>query len=155
MANTHARKQLRDSVKEILDNGNHSWTSVLGTRITTKRMNYPYLMVYADSEPSIETNIHSPTIYERELSINVVAMMKVNDPEKVEDQIDDICYEIESKLTTTNLRAKHSAKDLRMTLTGSSFVVAVDELDVIDHAEVIMEFEIKYFTTEGIAQTLL
>jgi len=153
----HARKQIRDAVKQILDeNSSARWNAVLATRIAPTRVVWPFLLVFSDGEPNVVTTIQSPTVHERDMSLSIVAAVRISqDKENVEDAMDDICKDIEETLTTAALHAKLTLKNIILELTSSEFTVIVDDEDRVDHAEVLMNWSIRYYTNEGLPEVLL
>ena len=152
---SHGRKQVRDAIKDILSAGT-GWKAVLATRVVPNRQIWDYLLVYCDGEPQTVATVHNPTVYDRNLSVIIAAMIKIDvNKEEFEDRIDSVSAEIETLLTNTSLRAELPGKNLIISLTGSSFTVVVDDEDNIDHAEVVMTWNVNYMTSEGAPETLL
>ncbi len=113
-------------------------------------------MVFAESEQSEQTTVNNPTVYGREMSLNVAGMLRLpgtGDTYTVEDKMDGLAAEIETKLTQTTLRALVPSV-LSISLVNTSMEVILED-DGIDHAEIILSWRIKYSTLEGIPGTLL
>lgn len=157
---SHARAQIRTAVKTILSAGNNTWAMVVASRVQPLRQVWPFLLVYSDGEADQQVTTNYPVVYEREMSLTVVGMLRVTGSgdvgaETVEDLIDTLCAEIETKLTSAALRTALPMVNLRAHLTNTTVTVVVDETDKIDHAEVTLTWSITYFTNEGAPETLI
>ena len=152
---SHARTKIREAIKTLLD-GTGSWTAVFTTRVSSPRAIWPYLMVYADGEPIEQVSVTSG-VYERSATFAIMAMLRVpgnGDKQTIEDKIDDICAEIESKITVPRLTSILSGS-VRAEFTGTAMTVVVDEEDKVSHAEATLSLTVKYFTAEGKPETML
>ena len=113
-------------------------------------------MVFSESEQSDPSVVNNPCIYDRRMTLTVAGMLRLpgsGDTYTIEDEMDAVALEIETKLTQTALRATvpqiHS-----MFLKNTSMDVVIEESS-IDHAEIIMSYEINYATLEGSPGTLI
>ena len=152
---THARKQIRDAVQKVLK-VSKKWKLVTGTRLPSDRNLWPYLMVFAISEESEADSVSDPSTYLRDVSISVAAILRLpgtGDTIAIEDKMDETAEEIESKLTQSALRTELQAIQT-ISLTGTSLEVVIEE-DGVDHAEVILTWQIGYSTLEGAPSTLI
>lgn len=153
---SHARQTIREAIATLLRNTPTNWGSVLETRLQSTRQEWPYVMVFADSETSNAMTVHAPTVYSRSLTIFVVGMLRLpgtGDVQTVEDLMDDLAVEVETKLTSTTLRAIVSKVEA-VELVATKMDVIL-EVDGIDHAEVHMTWRVQYATAEGAASTLI
>jgi len=147
---THARQQIREAVARLLAANPVAWSSVTESRIASTRQIWPYLMVFADGELSEQIDATDPGIYDRTVTINVAGMLKLpgtGDTYTIEDRMDECAAEIETKLTQSALRDQVQIGT--MALTSTSMEVILEE-DGIDHAEVILSYQISYTTQEGL-----
>ena len=158
----HARQTIREAIATILATTPTNWASVLQTRIATTRQIWPFLMVYAVEEQSEQTLIHPVGIYDRTATIHVVGMLKMpgtgdgtGNMETVEDRMDALAAEVETKLTKATLKASVTkAHTLSLQSTGMEIVIN-DEDGSISHAAVTQVWSVTYATTEGLPETLI
>lgn len=153
---THARQQIREAVASILSSNPIAWGSVTKSRIASTLQIWPYLMVFAESEQSDPTTVNDPCIYGREMTLTVAGMLRLpgtGDTYTIEDKMDAVAAEIETKLTQSALRAVVSQVQ-SLSLTNTSMEVILED-DGIDHAEVILSWRIGYSTLEGVPGSLL
>lgn len=158
----HARQTIREAVATVLAATPTNWGKVFETRLVPNRQVMPFLIVYASDETSAAMMIHPSNIYDRVLTVNVVAMLKMpgtgdgsSMTETVEDRMDVVAAEIETKLTTTALGAIVS-KAKTLELKSTAMEVVVNETDgSISHAELTQTWAITYNTVEGAPETLI
>lgn len=146
---THARQQIREAVARLLARNPVAWASVTESRIASTRQIWPYLMVFAEGELVEQSTVNDPCIYDRTVTINVAGMLKLpgtGDTYTIEDRMDECAAEIETKLTQSALRDEVQIGNLA--LINTSMEVILEE-DGIDHAEVILSYQISYTTQEG------
>lgn len=155
---SHIRTQIKDAIATILDAGTHaSWYITNKTRITPKRQNWPFLMVYSTGDNCEVLSVLNPTIYRRTVNITIVGMIRLSgngDTETVENTIDTMALDIETRMTNTALRAVIPAYE-SMALISTSSEVVVTEDDVIDHAELTMVYEVVCATDESSPAVLI
>lgn len=151
---THARQTIREAVATILSVTPSNWVSVLQTRIATSRQIWPFIQVFVTDETSTQLLIHQTGLYDRFLSISVVGMLKMpgtggdSDKETIEDRMDALCLEVETKMTRSALGAiVANAKTL--SLTSTMMEIALDEADQVSHGVVTLVYEVSYNTVEG------
>lgn len=153
---SHGRKEIRSAIATILRATPTAWKSVAESRIESQRQIWPYLMVFAESETSEADVVNNPSIYGRTVNITVAGMLRLpgtGDTITIEDSMDTMAAEIETKLTQTTLRA--SVTTLKsLELVSSSMAVIIEE-DGINHAELNMTWRVIYWTTEGLPETLI
>lgn len=158
----HARQTIREAVASILATTPINWASVLQTRIATTRQIWPFLMVYATDEQAEQVLIHPVGLYDRTVTINVAGMLKMpgtgdgsGNMETVEDRMDAIAAEIETKLTNTSLKtAVPKVQTLALQSTDMEIVVN-DEDGSVSHAALTLAFVITYTTNEGLPEILI
>lgn len=139
----------------ILSRNPVAWSLVTETRIAATRQIWPYLMVFAESETSDQSTVNDPCVYERFVTINVTGMLRLpgtGDTYTIEDRMDECAAEIETRLTQHALRDEVQIGT--MALTSTSMEVILEE-DGIDHAEVILSYQISYTTQEGLPGSLI
>lgn len=153
---SHSRKTIRSAIATILRTTPTNWKSVAESRIESPRQIWPYLMVFAESETSDVAIVNNPSIYERTVNITVAAMLRLpgtGDTITIEDSMDTVAAEIETKLTQDTLRV--SVATLKaLTLIASSMAVVIED-DGLNHAELNMTWRVMYWTTEGLPETLI
>jgi len=150
---THARQQIREAVAKLLAASPVAWSSVTKSRIASTQQKWPYLMVFAESEQSDQSTVNDPCVYSREVTITVAGMLRLpgtGDTQTIEDKMDAVAAEIESKLTQSALRGIVPMIET-LTLAGTGMEV-IPEDDGIDHAEVILSWRISYATEEGLPE---
>lgn len=156
---SHARQTLREAIASLLASSPSTWSQVIESRIPSSRTIWPYLMVYAAQESAEKISVESPCIYLRTVEILVVGMLRLpgsGDTQTIEDKMDAMAEEIETKLTNTTLRAVSGVLQIEsLSLTTTTMDVVVDEEQAPDHAEVQLSFDVAYVTTEGVAATIL
>lgn len=153
---SHARKTIRNAIATILKSSPSNWTSVSESRIQSTRQQWPYLLVFADSETSEPMTLTLPMPYERDATISVVGLLRLpgtGDTYTIEDKMDAVAAEIETKLTTTTLRAAVSRVQSVM-LVASKMDVIMEE-DGIDHAELNQTWRVSYSTLEGLPEAFI
>ncbi len=155
----HIRKQVRDAVATILDTGTPTnWVKpVEKTRIPSPRQKWPFLMVYSTGEGDEAISPLNPAIYLRTIGISVVGMLRLpgsGDTISIEDKMDALALEVESKLTFNALESTLSGVQTLL-MQGTELDVVVSEDGAIDHAEVIINFEITCASAEDAPATIL
>ena len=159
----HARQTIREAIGTILAVATPTnWAKVYETRVTTSRQIWPLLMVFATDETAERMGIGSTGIYDKSVNISIVGMLKMpgtgdgtSMAETVEDRMDAMAAEIETKLTITTLTAiVAKAKTLALQSTGMD--VVTNEADgSISHAELTQVWQVTYDTAEGAPETLI
>lgn len=154
---THARQQVREAVATLLKATPSTWGQVFETRIPSTRAVLPYLMVFSDGESAEPISPNSAGIYLRDLNIVVAGRLRLpgnNDTETVEDRMDALADEVETKLTfAALLAALAQIKGLHLASTEMS--VVTDEQGAAQYAEVTLAFVARYATAEGSPATLI
>ncbi|MCG7984734.1 MAG: hypothetical protein JAY90_18530 [Candidatus Thiodiazotropha lotti] len=150
---SHVRKQVRDAVGVLLSANPTNWNHVFKTKITPQREVLPYLLVYIDNENIEALDISPAYLQLRDMQLIVRGRFRLVEGESLEDYLDDIAVEIETKLTTATLKAQLADK-----LKGFELVTINDDLITDDnersYAEIVFEWHVKVMTTEGIPETL-
>lgn len=153
---SHARKIIRSAIATVLQSRLDTWGHVTESRIQSPRQIWPYLMVFAESESSDAITMNNPSIYERTAIINVVGLLRLpgtGDTQTIEDKMDAMAADIETKLTQTTLRAVVSKVET-LTLVSTKMDVIM-EPDGVDHAELHQTWKVTYSTREGLPETLI
>jgi hypothetical protein len=156
---THALQTTREGVVTLLNNGTHTkWTRAYANRIPTQRQQqWDFLMVYTSEESVNAELIHSPNIYTRELSINVIGMLRLpgnGDTQTIEDKMDAMSEDIETRLTYAALVAVVPGVE-SFYLESTNMDVIVSEEGAVDHAELSMVWRATYSTAEGSPGTFI
>lgn len=154
---THARQQVREAAATLLKVSPTTWGQVFETRIPSTRAVLPYLLIFSDGETSEAISPNSAGIYLRDLTLLVAGRLRLpgnNDTETVEDRMDALADEVETKLSfAALLAAVPQIKGLR--LTGTEMIVVTNEQDAPQYAEVTLSFVARYATAEGTPGTLI
>lgn len=153
---SHGRKTIRSAIATILATTPSAWSQVIETRIQSPRQIWPYLMVFAESEDSDDSVVDLGGIYSRNLLVSVVGLLRLpgtGDTQTIEDKMDTMAAEIETKLTYTALKTTVSAVQ-GLTLIASRMDVILEE-DGVDHAELNLTWRVNYYTAEGSPETLI
>lgn len=153
---SHARQQIREAVAAILRANPVTWTTVTETRIASSMQIWPYLMVFAESDQSQPATVDSPYVYSREMTLTVAGMLRLDgtgDTQTIEDQMDAVAAEIETKLTQSALYA--ALPGVQSLSLASTIMQVIQEIDGVDHAEVITSWRIGYATLEGSPDSLM
>ena len=152
----HARQQIREAVATLLKVSPVTWGPVFETRIPSARAVLPYLMVFSDGE-AVDSISATSAIYLRDLNLVVAGRLRLpgnNDTETVEDKMDALAAEVETKLGFSSLQATIAQlKSIRLTSTEMS--VIVNEDDAPQYAEVTLNFVAQYATAESAPTTLI
>lgn len=152
---SHGRKLIRSAIATLLNTSPVAWTSVQETRIESPRQIWPYLMVFAESESSELETIGTAGIYERAAIISVVGLLRLpgtGDTVSIEDKMDTMAVEIETKLTRSTLGATVRVGTLSLIATKMDVII---EEDGVDHAELNMTWAVSYSTAEGASEVLI
>lgn len=158
----HARQQVREAIAALLAATPSNWSTVLQTRLATSRQVWPFLMVYVTDESAEQILIHPGGLYDRVASINIVGMLKMpgmgngsGDGETVEDRMDAMASEIETKLTVSTITAT-LPKIKTLTLSSSNMEIVVNEDDgSVSHAVLTQVWQASYDTAEGSPETMV
>ncbi len=158
----HARQTVREAIASLLAATPSNWSTVLQTRLVTQRQVWPFLMVYVTDESVDSMLIHPTSIYDRTAQVNVVGMLRMpgmgngtGDSETVEDRMDAMAAEIETKLTAATLTASVN-KVKTVALQSSSMEIVVNEEDgTVSHAVLTQIWQVSYVTAEGSPETLV
>ena len=153
----HARQQIREAVATLLKVSPVTWGPVFETRVPSSRAILPYLLVFSDGESVDSISVNSPGICLRDLNIVVAGRLKLpgnNDTETVEDRMDALASEVETKLAFSALLATLTQlKSFR--LASTEMVVVIDDQDSPQYAEVTLAFVARYATAEAAPTTLI
>ena len=153
---SHARKTIRSAIATILKVSPDTWSSVAESRIQSTRQIWPYLMVFAESESSSGATMNNPMVYEKEVILSIVGLLRLpgtGDTQTIEDKMDAMAAEIETKLTQTTLRAAvPRVQDLTLVVTKMDVIL---EEDGVDHAELNQTWKVSYSTMEGLPEALI
>ena len=153
----HIRQQVREAVATVLSATPTAWNIVVESRVQSTRQIWPYLMVYSDGDTAEAISIDDPVIYERTCRIVIVGMLRMpsaGEVETIEDRMDELSLEIETKLTNSALRAQ-LAKIQSLTMNSTTLEVIVTDDDIIDHAEVTMTYDVVCANAENAPSTLI
>lgn len=153
---SHARNTIRSAIAAILSAAPSNWSSVSESRIQSQRQIWPYVMVFVEADVSDALLIHPTNIYERKLSISIVGLLRLpgsGDTYTIEDKMDDLAAEVETKLTRASLKVV-VPKIQTLSLESTTMNVVI-EPDGTDHGEVHMVWEATYANAEGSPSVLI
>ena len=154
---SHARQVIREAIATILNTMPTLWTRAHETRVPSPRQVWPYLMVFAVNDASLKQTIHPTSIYDREVTINVIGMLRLpgsGDTQTIEDKMDAVASGVETKLTHAAMQAI-VPNVLTFYLESTALDVVVTEEDAVDHAEITMVYRASYAINEGAPDTLI
>ena len=154
---THARQTIREAAATLLKTSPTKWGQVFETRIPTSRAVLPYLLIFSDGESVENVGQNLAGVYLRSVNIVVAGRLRLpgnNDTQTVEDGMDALAEEAETKLTFTALQAAVASLQ-SMTLNSTEMVVVVSEDDAPQYAEVTLNYTARYVTAEGAPGTLI
>lgn len=156
---SHVRQTVREAVATLLNASTHTrWTRAYETRIPTSRQQqWDYILVYPAAEGAQAELIHSPNVYTREMTLNVVGMLRLpgnGDTHTIEDKMDAMSVDIETRLTYAALVAAVPGVE-SFYMESTSMDVIVTEDGAVDHAELSMVWKVTYSTAEGAPSTFI
>jgi hypothetical protein len=152
----HARTQIRRAAADLLkpDVGS-AWALVWQSRVDYPRELWNYIKIYTDREDAQRITVNSPPLRERSVSLNVVAMIRVsNNFEEVEDRMDDLAVHIETLLNEDDMREQW-AMIVAVDLQTSAMDIVLNAEEKIDHAELTLNFSVRYRTLDGAPESLV
>lgn len=154
----HARTQIRQVIAGILkqETDPSGWALVWQSRFDYERAVWPYLKVYCPEETSVRSTVTRPPLFERTMTVHVVAMIRMatGEREAVENKMDTIAALIEQNLTDEALQlVLPNVKTIDLTATQSDVVLNTD--DTISHAELTTVWQVKYWAQSGVPDTLI
>ena len=152
----HARQTIREAVGTILALTPVTWNSVVESRIASNRQIWPYLMTFVESESSEASTVNTPTVYQRILLLTIIGMLKLpgtGETTTIEDKMEALALEVETKLTQATLRAIVPLVH-RLEMMSATMDVVIDP-DGSDHGEIVLRYQVGYATLEGVSATLI
>lgn len=159
MSAAHARQAIREGAAGLLKTSPVAWGSVFETRLPKSRPTKDFLLIFSDGDAAEKDTVGMVGDYERRCNLVVVGHLRLpgnTDTETVEDRMDAVAAEVETKLTFSTLQAVSGLGKLKgLSLTSTEMVVIVDEKEKPDHAEVTLLFVAEYATAEGSPATLI
>jgi len=159
MTAPHARQAIREAAATLLRTSPSAWATVFETRIPKTRPTKNFLMVFCDGDVSVKDNENTPANYQRRCALHVIGHLRLPgnaDTETVENQMDAMAAEIETKLTFTTLQAVTGLTQLQgLSLGATDMAVIVDEEDKPMRGELTLSYTADYFTQEGVPATLI
>lgn len=159
MSAKHARQQIREGFETLLKTAPlTSWKSVQPQRIASTRQIWPYMMVFSENDKVETMNENQPAVYLRTVKITTIGMLRLpsnNDKQTIEDKMDALALDIETRITFAALIAVPLRVQSLVLIDTEMELVANPIDETIDHAEVMHTWEVGYATLEGAPQTLL
>lgn len=157
---SHSRQRIREAIAGLLDAGAPvTWTCVEESRVPSRRQIWPYLMLYSDGEASGPVSDVDASVIERDVSIIIVGMLRLpgtGDTQTIEDKMDTMAAEIETRLAFATLQAVSGMTELKSIFLNSTEItlIATDD-DTIDHAELTMSWTARYYTFDALPEVLI
>ena len=151
---SHARRQVREAVGTILSDAPSNWRRVFETRMAPMRDVLPYLLVYIESELTDPITVHPTALIHRDMNLIVRGHVRIPDDETVEDEMDAVAAEIETKLTQAALNTQLSSKLKSIYLVSSDTEIVTDENDRT-YAAIALTWRVRVTTSEGAPETLI
>ena len=133
-----------------------NWTGVYSQRTPPQREVWPYVMVYSEAESGTQEIIGLPGIYLRELTIVTVGKSQIIQDyhDKIENTLDTIAAEIETKLTTATLQASSGMANIKSLALIDTMIDTVIDDSGPRYGYIVLTWRIQYMTAEGIPATL-
>jgi hypothetical protein len=153
---SHIRQQVREAIAAVLAASSVSWRSVIESRVASTRQIWPYVMVFSTGDSLEVISVNDPTIYSRTINIAIVGMLRIanTDTITIEDKMDVMALEVETKLTNAAIRAVLPGIE-SLAITSTSLDLIVTDDDAIDHAEVTITCEVICANAENAPSTIL
>lgn len=153
----HARQQIREQIASVLKATPITYKAVFETRIAPSRAVMPFLLIFASDESAEQMLIHPVGMYDRSVTINIIAALKMpgtgngtSHTQTIEDSMDAVSVEIETKLTAAAI-----TKAKTLSLTGTRMEVILNDQDgTVSHAELTQTWVATYDTVEGLPEIL-
>lgn len=150
---SHVRKQIRDAVGALLS-ASTEIDAVFKTQIKPARDIWRIALVYTKSEQSEALVIHPTQLIERVVGLTVKVFQKFTDDEDVEDYLDVIASDVETRLTYSALNSALSGNLKSIVLTSSDSDIEEDE-NQRTAAVLTLEWEVRIHTVEGSPETMI
>jgi hypothetical protein len=151
---TGIRKQVTSAMASLLTPKASTWQSVLQSRIQSSRQLWPYVMIYSSGDIVEDLVTDDPALYLRAVDVSVIGMIRVTDPLSIEDDMDAISVEIESRLINSSMRSLIPNFE-SMSLVSTTLEVIITDDDQIDHAEVLVTYRVVATSSENDPATLI
>lgn len=150
----HARQTLREAVANVLDNSMVNYARVYESRLPPLQQVWPHVAVFDETEGDAALTIHAGHIQERDLRLVTEGRLQVvGNPEDMEDRMDTVAAEIETKLTETALRAVFAKLKLLQLTDTDKRIVFNETSGEIAYAAVTLGWRVVYMTVEGAPET--
>jgi len=153
---SHVREQVRGAVVTLLNTSPTAYRRAYNARIPPMQQVWPYLMVWVESEAIPDRTIHPSSMQMRDMVLTIEARVQLpqRETEELENQMDDVAAEIETKLTLTAVQTA-LPKVESFILTDTRLELAVDQEENPSYGAVVMNYLISYATIEGTPGTLI
>lgn len=150
----HARQTLREAIATVLDAGKVSYSRVYQSRLPPLQQVWPHVAVYDENEADALLTIHPSQPLERDLRIITEGRLQVvGNPEDMEDRMDTLAAEVETKLTYAALGAVFPKLVTLQLLDTEKRIIFDERTDQISHATVVLGWRVVYMTNEGAPET--
>jgi hypothetical protein len=138
----HVRRQIRDAIVGLLVGLPSTAGRVYKSRVyPLETQTLPGLLIYSENETSSAITFTPPTISERNLTLRIEAVAA--SVSGLDDELDQICQEVETALTTTALEPLARS----IVLTATTITLEGTSEQPTGTAE--MTFEVIYQTAAG------
>lgn len=152
----HIREQIRNAVFDLLNySGKSTYQLVKDQRRQVSRNVGNILNFYIDSDTITPRTIHPIPLYERLIQVVVEARIRVQGSPSAdhENQLDDICEEIETQLTQSSMT---SAVDLIKSFLLDSTTTEIDDSDADrSYLQATLLYNVIVHNTDGNPSTLI
>lgn len=132
-----------------------SYARIYNSRVPPKAMTWPHVAVYIDSEASDAITFNPAYMLERTARLITEGRLQISiqNSETMEDRMDTLAAEIETKLTTALLTAQFAnLKSLVLTDTEFS-LVQNEETGELAYAAITLAWRVTFNTVEGVPET--
>ena len=150
---THARTLIRRAVAKVLaPTENGTYAHVHPSRIDSPSKKN-YLKIYCDVDSAESLGTSEPVVYDRVAKLVFVGHLSLpgtGDTVTIEDKMDALCEEVETKLTNASIRLEVPRIGwISLDTTNMDLIIGDPDLKP-DHAEVTMGWDANYATEEGV-----
>ena len=152
----HARKQVRDTIKTLLDVSMVNYRHVFNSRLPRARDVLPYVLVYTPSEASTKMTIHPPAIIQRDIDLVTQLFVRLtNDTATHEETMDAAAAEVETKLTQAIVSTALSGKVKLLALQSTDSEIITEDENSRTYATITLGWLVQVNTVEGSPETLI
>jgi len=142
----HTRQQVREAIGTALTGLTTTGSRVFQSRAyPLETTDLPGLLIHTRSESSSASTIHGPSVIDRTLRIEVVAVAQAT--ADLDDTLDTICKEVEIALANPVSGLLAISVGMTVALTGTEIELSVEAEQPLGKAT--LSYEVEYFTAEN------